>query len=360
VIQFNATDSLARKQRNNMFNRKKIVNLLISLATIMLMAVFGEIMVRLSPSLFCEGYRPSPNNKIVYELYPGYEMKSLKAKISSQGLNDRYFAVKKQPDVFRIAVVGDSMSFGWKVGAENSFPKVLERMLNKASDRKFEVLNFSVPGYNTSQEFEVIKEKVLDFQPDLIILVFCYNDTHICNFIKPDITIRNYLFNHSYLTRFLLRKLDLIIMNSGRLKKIWFLFKNKCIGMLYYDQVIYPYPGLEETICLNGNPPDAPEQTPERYWHMLGYENYRVHLRNINDLLKEHSVKLISCGQFTKKALKANNELGIKNICDFKKVFEGKQRSEFLIEWHYNKEGNVLIASYLYNFLNESGLLIAN
>jgi len=338
--------------------KNTLLNSITLLISIILLGVFAEIVIRLNPKLFCEGYRPSQNERIVYELCPGHEMKSLKAKISSQGLNDRYFPLKKQPGVFRIGVVGDSQSFGFSVRPQDSFPKVLERMLNNGNNRKFEVINFSVPGYNTSQEYELIKEKVMQFEPDMIILNFCGNDTHMCNFFKPKVTFANYLYNKSYFIRLLLRRLDAMFMRNGRFLEAWFSFKKNILGVFYCSQMIYPYPGLEETIYVDHNPSDRPENTPERYRYMLGYDNYKIHVRSINDLLQRHAIILVSSGNFTQEALAINREAGIENICDFNEIFKADPASPFLIdEGHYNEEGNRLLAEHLYNFLHKNNLL---
>lgn len=329
----------------------------------------GEILLRLNPKLFCEGYRASPDDRIVYELYPGYEIKSLKAKISSQGLNDRYFSVQKNPAIFRMAIVGDSTSFGWKVGAENSFPKVLERLLNSNDEgQKFEVINFSVPGYNTSQEAEVIRRKVLPFHPDLVVLIFCGNDVHLCNFIKPNQTRMNFFYNQSYLIHGILRFLDGIFMQmktsffvSKGILQAWLWFKNHVLGMFYYNQPIYPYPGLERSEMLKGfNPSRDPMQVPSRYWYMLGYDSYKVHLGNIKDLLKQYGIPWVSSGEFTKKALQIQNELGIENKCDFYEARKGISKKEIVLgeyDKHYNKKGHELMAGYLYDFLIKHNLL---
>jgi len=193
--------------------KNTLINICVVSASAVLILAGLELLVWLNPPLYCEGYRPSRNEKLIYELQPGYKIASLKAKISSQGLNDRYFPVNKQPGVYRIAVIGDSTSFGWKVGPANSFPKQLENILNEREGpgKRFEVINFSVPGYSTSQEYEALKDKALKFSPDMVILCYCGNDVQLCDFIQPDITVFNFLYNKSYLVRYILKRIDLKI-----------------------------------------------------------------------------------------------------------------------------------------------------
>ncbi len=350
------------KKRTNL-----IIGISISFFASIVIILCLEIIIRLKPVLYCRGYKPSKNDKIVYELYPGYTIRSLQARISSQGLNDRYFSFEKSSDTFRIAFVGDSTSFGWKVGPGNSFPKILEKLLNKQKVGKFETINFSVPGYNIAQEYEVIKEKVIKFHPDMVILVFCENDTHICNFFKPDITLLNYLYNKSYFFHFLLRGINLLISrrsDSSYAKKWWFLFKKKILGMFYNEHPIYPYPGLEETICIKGNPPSEKKFVPKKYWYMLGHKNYKFHLSSIHDLLREKDILFISTGFFHVDSipLSINYKLNIEYICNLSQMIRNKgilykNISLSTEDMHMNQRGHHLVAEIIYEFIHEKNLL---
>ena len=337
------------------------LNILTLIITLGLCFLLGETWLRWQPQVYCEGYRPSRNDKIVYELLPNYRLESLKADISAQGLNDRVFSLLKPQDIFRIAVVGDSTSFGWKVERKNSFPKILERLLNQnPSGKVYEVMNFSVPGYNTSQECELIKEKVMRFHPDMVLLIFCGNDVHICNFFKPRLTALNYFYNKSYLVHFLLQRVDSIVRRhtASGLNGAWASFKKDILGMFYYGQRIYPFPGLEETEYIALNPPGTQENVPSQYWHMLGYDNYKKHLSNIFKILKQKNIEFVSSGFLTPPALAAHRELGIEYICDF---FEFAPPQDFekryLVDGHLNEEGNARVAQFLYDFLTRNSLL---
>jgi hypothetical protein len=82
----------------------------------------------------------------------------------------------KPAGVFRVAVIGDSISFGLHVQYDDAWPKRLERMLNNnAGGRKVEVMNFAQPGLSTFQEVDDLRE-AFGHDPDLVILGFCLND----------------------------------------------------------------------------------------------------------------------------------------------------------------------------------------
>ena len=131
--------------------------------------------------------QPSRHPGIVYELKPNVRGRFMGQSliISSQGLHDYEYSLRKQPGTFRIVGVGDSSLFGWGVPFEDSGLKVLERRLNeKFAPQKFEVINFSVPGYNTAMEADTFVERCLAYSPDLVILNFNTNDYDVPNFMR--------------------------------------------------------------------------------------------------------------------------------------------------------------------------------
>jgi lysophospholipase L1-like esterase len=74
-----------------------------------------------------------------------------------------------------VAFLGDSFTFGsWAPSAEDAFVGVFER-LGKA--QRLEALNFGVGGYGLDDMELLLKEEVLDFQPDwVIVALFTGND----------------------------------------------------------------------------------------------------------------------------------------------------------------------------------------
>src|SRR5262249_20912445 len=72
--------------------------------------------------------------------------------INSKGLRDNEYDYEPRPGVTRILALGDSVTFGWGVRLEHTYPKVLERLLNHgASQGSYEVLNGGVGNYTTTR-----------------------------------------------------------------------------------------------------------------------------------------------------------------------------------------------------------------
>ncbi|MDA0321192.1 MAG: SGNH/GDSL hydrolase family protein [Verrucomicrobia bacterium] len=116
------------------------------------------------------------NLDLVYELKPSAESRDKPYKINRFGMRDQEYALQKPANTIRIAVIGDSVAFGHQIPVEDTFEHLLEDKLNATSDVHFEVLNFSVVGYNSRQEEIVLKDKVLPFEPDYLLIGVCLND----------------------------------------------------------------------------------------------------------------------------------------------------------------------------------------
>ncbi len=103
----------------------------------------------------------------------------VKYSIDSLGFRDREYGISKSDGVFRILMLGDSYTEGYGVEADQSFSKVLERMLNNNSrSRKYEVINTAVGSYSPILEYLVLKYNGLALQPDMVILNYDWSDTH--------------------------------------------------------------------------------------------------------------------------------------------------------------------------------------
>ena len=123
------------------------------------------------------GYKLKKN---FFQLYDGDIIKlerTTTIETNSFGIRDREFQVPKPNNTVRIIILGDSFTFGLGVELNETYAKILEDKLNKLETEKtYEVLNFGVPGYNTTQEIEFFKLYGIQFEPDIIILAYTGDD----------------------------------------------------------------------------------------------------------------------------------------------------------------------------------------
>jgi lysophospholipase L1-like esterase len=122
--------------------------------------------------------RRSSNPKIVYELKSNISGLFLNQPLrtNSLGMRGPEYSLEKNPQIIRIALIGDSIAFGWGVKEEERYSTVLEKLLSEKWGKQVEILNFGVPGYNTMIEAELVEQKVATFNPDMLILHFVNND----------------------------------------------------------------------------------------------------------------------------------------------------------------------------------------
>ena len=134
---------------------------------------------KLTPPLF--GFVPGKtSHQVFFKKEEDYfvEDKIVTFRINSRGLRDSEFPLKKRRDTFRILGLGDSFTVGDGVELNDSYLKVLEKLLNEKYPKKyhFETINTAVPGYSTLHEFYFLKDEGLSYQPDFVILGFYLND----------------------------------------------------------------------------------------------------------------------------------------------------------------------------------------
>ncbi|MGR3303173.1 MAG: SGNH/GDSL hydrolase family protein [Candidatus Scalindua sp.] len=100
---------------------------------------------------------------------------------------DREFELQPPLNTKRILVLGDSFTYGMGIkNGNDAYPKVLERLLNANQDgKRFEVINAGMKGYNTAQEFYLLKTKGIVLNPDIVMLGYYINDTEPENLKIP-------------------------------------------------------------------------------------------------------------------------------------------------------------------------------
>jgi hypothetical protein len=133
-----------------------------------------------------EVVRLARNPRIVYELFPNldFQLIARPCRTNEHGFRGPPLARQKPPNGYRVVVLGDSVAFGWGVQESECFPRVLERLLQDAlPGRTVQVVNTSVPGYNTAMEVETLVDKGLVFAPDLVVLSVVGNDLDLPNLI---------------------------------------------------------------------------------------------------------------------------------------------------------------------------------
>lgn len=123
-------------------------------------------------------YKRSTNPILGFDLKPNYRSDDpdyiqTYERTNSHGQRDRERTLEKPDGVRRILLLGDSVVEGYGLRESETISRQLEDLYPEGST---EVLNFGVSAYCTRAEIELLEVKGLQFDPDVVVLVFVEND----------------------------------------------------------------------------------------------------------------------------------------------------------------------------------------
>lgn len=206
----------------------------------------------------------------------------------------------KQIDLFspRIVCFGDSVTFGWNVMYEYSYPSQLEKLLLKNLSH-LKVINSGIGGNTIIDANKRLEKDVLNFKPDVVVINFGLNDGMISGSV-PDIDIKD--FENHY---------------------------NVLIDKLNHDDL--------KIIILGINP--VTELFPEKE-----NENFRKEQKKIYEIYNEKILEIAK-----------NNNLEYINL--WKSFGEKVNLAEYIQNdgIHPNKKGLKLIAELVYEKIKDKG-----
>lgn len=108
--------------------------------------------------------------------------KIIPIKINSLGFRNKEYPIEKNKNTKRIIFLGDSFVYGFGELIEDTFPILLENKLNNEKSifnpHKYEIWNIGVVSWATNLEYLVIKDKIINYNPDQIILLFDDSDLY--------------------------------------------------------------------------------------------------------------------------------------------------------------------------------------
>ena len=167
--------------------RGALLNLLLMLTSIAVILGLCEIGLRLfypaggqpkindfDPLL---GHRLKPNLDLVH-IWPAHENVST-IRTNSAGFRGPELPEAKQPGEFRVLLLGDSYTFGFGVGDDDTFAHRLQEMLDgrAGAPGRVSVINAGISSYGTAQQLLLYESARALFEPDLVVLnLFVGND----------------------------------------------------------------------------------------------------------------------------------------------------------------------------------------
>jgi len=107
--------------------------------------------------------------------------------LNADGYRSAPMTEARRPGVLRIACLGDSWTFGMNVDQDRTYPSRLQALLERASPSQgVEVMNFGVLGYSSFQGLQLLKQRVLDLHPQVLLIGFGMNDSEVAGYRDKD------------------------------------------------------------------------------------------------------------------------------------------------------------------------------
>lgn len=229
--------------------------------------------------------RPSRDEKIVYELRPNLAGLSFKGGIvstNSHGFRCAEVELEKQPGEIVVVGLGDSGMFGHGVSDGEPYMCVLGELLaHKYPQRRWKLINSGVPGYNTVMEVETLRTRLLQFQPDVVVLDVVLNDLELPVYLRATQDV------------FDLRRSFLVDLVGARLGS-----SARSDAASSASAALSHTPSRLEAVVE----PEQAELTgfSEQYRAMIGIGAYRTALDELAALSREHGFEVFvwSLGEF--------------------------------------------------------------
>ncbi len=195
-----AEDSSYKKIKRKSIFAKLIFFLFVLIFLILLLEVTLRITYPLYSNFNTEMWRYSKDIKTLSDIpnvshihLPNKQSRlyNINFSTNSLGFRDYEYSLNKTYGVKRILVLGDSVTLGWGINLNDTYTKVLEKMLNNISqtDIKYEVINTAVGNYNTQMEVDMLEQQ-LYLKPDIIVVGFFPNDAEKTLIIQDDLIYR--------------------------------------------------------------------------------------------------------------------------------------------------------------------------
>jgi lysophospholipase L1-like esterase len=251
----------------------------------------------------------------VYDPYLIWRPRKGKPPFNSQGYRGDEVPVTKSSESFRIFAIGDSNTLGGLGDKDPVWPKYLQEMLRKQSDR-FTVINAGAWGYSSFQGLRRFQE-ALAFQPDLVLIGFGWND-------QLQVTVSDADFAGGKIRTL---KLDRMLL---RLR----------VGQLVL--------ALSDWLFYRGKQGFVPR---------VSLTEYEANLAKITELAKQRNIKVVLLTRPSKDPSSPYNSITLQvaesnavPVIDVYSIFSGKDEY-FQDKNHFNEQGHRLMANIVYEYI---------
>lgn len=287
-------------------------------------------------------WRMRPDQTVTSQFFEGKTY-----RINRQGFRGDDFRPAKTG--LRVAVLGNSCSFGWGVATERTFAFLLQEKLRQLPGlQTAEVYNFSVPGYTSFQGERNYRLAVRPYRPDILLVTFGWNDQWLSANQRPDknqkmppqIIINAYNFLGR--SRFYRFYKSLLFSVAPRLDSLRFRTDLTRVSLADFKENLGRIIRSAQTdgtaVILLTSPSPAVPPVPGTAFNQLVQEIHFSYNQMTRESAAWYSVGLVDlAGIFDRSG----------------NLFDDPLRDPF----HYNRHGHALAADEIFRFLREGDYL---
>lgn len=291
---------------------------------------------------------------------PMFENKLIRT--NRYGHHDDDFPVKKSDGEFRMLMLGDSVTMGLDVTRGETYSNQLESMLQGSPEnlRLYRVINAGVKGYSAFQELSVLKRSLI-FNPDMVAVGFSMNGVQ-----KPFMNDLN------------INGDDISEHNTNQVFNYYLNYLMSETGYGRLIQKLGHKPGMVD-LCSESPMMDVMYMCSQRRVESGVSDQWDVTLSNLDKiydlaraeeinivlLVFPHTFQLMNMNmKYPQRILADHAEKNGVDVLDFTSVFEEliskeeKPVSQYFMDFnHYTVEGHSVVASAVYRYMADKGVL---
>ena len=153
---------------------KRILFTGILFATLLSTAALTEGVLRMTSPWLAEAYATPIDPKVGYGITLGHPF-----SLNRFGFRETDFPIHRPAGETRILCLGDSITFGYGLPAEDAWPKILERNLQEFSRERIFCINAAGNAATTHEELALYDKRARGFGASTVVLGFCMNDVRL-------------------------------------------------------------------------------------------------------------------------------------------------------------------------------------
>ena len=302
-------------------------------------------------------------------------------KHNSLGYRADEITIPKPKGQFRIVCLGGSTTYTTSIeNYQLSYPNLLEKELRERGLKNINVVNAGVGAYTSWESLINFEFRVLDLQPDMVIIYHGVNDILSRLVWPPDaykgdnsgsvsatsMTMPNIL-EYSTLIRYLMIRLDIVEPHAHLERSLKKIPDTNYANMFYQQNVKNKYPdGIFKQVSaekmLMTNKPEYFRRNIENIIAIAQYRKIETVIATFAYCPGFDDNPVVACGEFVSaydemnQVLKSLSEKTHVNLFDFASSFP-KDKIYFTDGIHVNIDGAKLKAKMFADYLIDKGLL---